>query len=179
MWIWYYFCKRLMSNDIISPKHLCIWAYTLFLQEKKWVNAHQFVNVFCREKEMIMLWIISLIFKYNFILFYWFRRGYVTFSIQKREKKKICNWGHFKMFNFQSMFQGITFDGKFKEFSFQISLWIWGKKKTKQKNSIFFSKLFITWLNFTCDVNFWDDCFTHRIAWIFWQAGISQGTTAL
>ena len=35
------------------------------------------------------------------------------------------------MFSFQSMFQGITFDGKFKEFSFQISLWIWGKKKKK------------------------------------------------
>ena len=34
------------------------------------------------------------------------------------------------MFSFQSMFQGITFDGKFKEFSFQISLWIWGKKNT-------------------------------------------------
>ena len=65
--------------------------YTLVLQEKKGVNAHQFVNVLAWETEMKMLWVRSLILKYNFTLFYWFRRGYVTFLIQKIEKK-ICKY---------------------------------------------------------------------------------------
>ena len=41
------------------------------------------------------------------------------------------------MLSFQSVFQGIVFDGKFKEF-FQISLWIWGKKKNKKQQTAFF-----------------------------------------
>lgn len=36
------------------------------------------------------------------------------------------------MFGFQSVFQGIISNNKFKEFSFQISLGVWGKKKVKR-----------------------------------------------
>ena len=46
------------------------------------------------------------------------------------------------MFSFQSMFQGIIFDGKFKGFSFQIILWIWGEKK---KKTAFFSLNYLSY----------------------------------